>query len=99
MLKVKDAVVLRFKELCSDRGIKMNALANISGVTPSTVYSLLDDSHRSTTITTIKILCDGLDISLKEFFSSEIFDNLGKEIEYGSRYDKYKGKRRGNTAI
>lgn len=81
MLKVKDAVVKRLKKLCSDRGIKMNTLANISGVTPSTVYSLLDDSHRSITITTIKILCDGLDITLNEFFTSEIFDNLEQEIE------------------
>lgn len=81
MLKVKDAVIQRFKELCSDREIKLNTLAKISGVTPSTVYSLLDDSRRSITITTIKILCDGLDITLNEFFTSEIFDNLEQEIE------------------
>lgn len=81
MAKVKDAVVKRFKEICAEREIKPNELANISGITPSTVYSLFDDLRRNVFIATIKILCDGLDITLKEFFSSEIFDNLEQEIE------------------
>ncbi len=81
MSKVKNAVVKRFKGLCVERGIKPNELANISGVTPSTVYSLLSDTRNNASITTIKILCDGLDITLGEFFSSEEFDNLEQEIE------------------
>ena len=81
MPKVKDAVVQRFKAICSERKIKPNELANISGVTPSTVYSLFDDSRRNVSITTIKILCDGLEITLGEFFSSEVFDALEQEIE------------------
>jgi len=44
--KVKDAVALRFKELCEERNISPNALAVRSGVTPSTVYSMLDSSPR-----------------------------------------------------
>ena len=59
----------------------LNELANISGVTPSTVYSLFDDSRKNVSITTIKILCDGLEISLGEFFSSPEFDELEQEIE------------------
>ncbi len=81
MFKVKDAVVQRFKSICSERGIKPNELANISGVTPSTVYSLFDKSRRNVSITTIKILCDGLEMSLGEFFSDDIFDTLEQEIE------------------
>lgn len=81
MAKVKDAVVKRFKKICSERGIKPNELANISGVTPSTVYSLFDDKRRNVSISTIKILCDGLDVTLKEFFSSDIFEDLEQEIE------------------
>ncbi len=81
MFKVKDAVVQRFKAICSERGIKPNELANISGVTPSTVYSLFDKSRRNVSITTVKILCDGLEISLGEFFSDEVFDTLEQEIE------------------
>lgn len=78
---VKNAVVKRFKNLCNERGIAANELANISGVTPSTVYSLFDDSRKNVSITTIKILCDGLEISLGEFFSSPEFDELEQEIE------------------
>lgn len=81
MSAVKNAVVKRFKNLCNERGIAANELANISGVTPSTVYSLFDDSRKNVSITTIKILCDGLEISLGEFFSSPEFDELEQEIE------------------
>ncbi len=81
MYKAKDAVVQRFKAICWARGITPNELANISGITPSTVYSLFDSSRRNVSITTIKILCDGLDISLGEFFSDKAFDILEQEIE------------------
>ena len=79
-MTVKDIVAKRFRSLCDQRGIRTNELANISGVTPSTVYSLLDPRRREVSITTIKKLCDGLDISLGEFFSTEDFDNLEQEI-------------------
>lgn len=52
--KVKDAVALRFKELCEERNISPNALAVRSGVTPSTVYSMLDSSQQSVTVPTVK---------------------------------------------
>ena len=64
--KVKDAVTLRFKELCEERNISPNALAVRSGVTPSTVYSMLDSSQQSVTVPTVKKLCDGLGITLVE---------------------------------
>ena len=79
-MSVKDVVVARFRELCCDRGIKPNELANISGVTASTVYSLLDDRRRDVSIITIKKLCDGLEITLGEFFSTSEFDTLEQEI-------------------
>ena len=78
---VKNAVVERFKSICNERGIAANELANISGVTPSTVYSLFDETRHNVSIKTIKILCDGLEISLGEFFSSPEFDELEQEIE------------------
>ena len=79
-MSVKDVVVKRFQSLCAERGIKANELANISGVTASTVYSLLDNRRRDVSIITIKKLCDGLDITLGEFFSSPEFDALEQEI-------------------
>ena len=79
-MSVKDVVVIRFKCICKERGIKANELAGISGVTPSTVYSLFDDRRRDVSIITIKKLCDGLGITLSEFFSSPEFDSLEQEI-------------------
>ena len=81
MSAVKSAVVERFKNICKERGIAANELANISGVTPSTVYSLFDEKRKNVSITTIKILCDGLEMSLGEFFTSPEFDRLDQEIE------------------
>ena len=80
-MTVKDAVVWRVRQVCDQKGIKANELANLSGVTPSTVYSMLDSSRRDVSITTIKKLCDGLDITLGEFFSTPEFDELEQEIK------------------
>ncbi|MBE7012648.1 MAG: helix-turn-helix transcriptional regulator [Ruminococcaceae bacterium] len=79
-MDVKDAVVKRFNELCARKNIRINELANISGVTPSTAYSMMDKSRRDVSIKTIKKFCDGLEITLGEFFSTEDFDNLDQEI-------------------
>ena len=79
-MNVKDIVAARFTEICKERGIKLNELANVSGVTPSTVYSMVDPSRRDISITTIKKLCDGLGITLGEFFSTDEFDSLEQEI-------------------
>ena len=80
-MSVKDAVVKRFEELCAERNMCANELANISGVTASTVYSMFDGRRREISISTIKKLCDGLEISLGEFFSAPVFDELEQEIK------------------
>ncbi len=78
---VKDMVVERFRFLCNERKININELANLSGVTPSTAYSMMDKSRRDVSIVTIKKFCDGLDITLGEFFSTPEFDRLEQEIK------------------
>lgn len=80
-MNVKEAVVFRFQEIMEERGIRPNELANISGVTPSTVYSMLDARRKELSINVIKKLCDGLDITLGEFFSVALFDELEQEIK------------------
>lgn len=80
-MSVKDAVAQHIKGLCEQRGITPNSLANISGVTPSTVYSLLDPSRREIFVSTVKKLCDGLDMTLGEFFAAPMFDELEQEIK------------------
>ena len=80
-MAVKDAVARRLAEICAERGITINSLANLSGVTPSTVYSMMDPDRRDISILTIKKLCDGLDMTLGEFFSTPAFDALEQEIQ------------------
>lgn len=80
-MDIKDVIVDRFLQLCNERNMKINELANISGVTPSTAYSMIDKSRRDISIRTIKKFCDGLEITLGEFFSTEEFDNLEQEIK------------------
>ena len=75
-MSVKDVVAKRMKKLCDERNIKLNELANISGVTPSTAYSMMDTRRRDVSILTIKKFCDGLEITLGEFFSTPEFDSL-----------------------
>ena len=79
-MRMKDAVVERFRELCLERGIKFNELATSSGVTPSTVYSMMDHRRKDVSVVTVKELCDGLGISIPEFFNAPIFENLEQEI-------------------
>lgn len=77
---VKQAVAERFKCLCKERGIKINELATLSGVTPSSVYSMLDPRRKEVTVNLVKKLCDGLEITLEEFFDDELFYELDPEI-------------------
>lgn len=80
-MSVKDSVALRFKELCGERNISLNELAVRSGVTPSTAYSMMYKTRRDISIITIKKFCDGLEITLGEFFSVPLFNDLEQEIK------------------
>lgn len=81
IMLIKEAVEKRIIELCDERGIAINALANISGVSPSTVYSILNEKSQNPGIVSIKKICDGLNISVREFFDSDLFDDLEQEIK------------------
>ena len=78
---IKKAVVDRFNNICKERNMKPNELSVISVVTPSSVYSMLDSNRHNISIVLIKKLCDGLDMSLAEFFDSDEFNELTQEIE------------------
>jgi len=80
-LYIKDAIVERFKELCAERNIKYNELATRSGVTPSTVYGMMNEKHRNLSVNVMKKFIDGLDMSVTEFFDTETFRNLEQEIK------------------
>ena len=80
-MSAKEAVVARFREILTQRNMRPNELAYRSGVTPSTVYSMLDERRKEVTINLIKKLCDGLDMSLGAFFNARLFDELEQEIK------------------
>lgn len=78
---IKEAIEKRIFELCNERNIAINTLANISGVSPSTVYSILNEKSQNPGVVSIKKICDGLNISIREFFDSELFECLEQEIK------------------
>ena len=80
-MNTKEAVAKRIVDLCAERNIAVNALANISGVSPSTVYSMLNTKSQNPGVVSIKKLCDGLEITVREFFDSPLFDDLEQEIK------------------
>lgn len=81
ILVIGEAVVERIVDLCSANDITINKLATISGVTQSTLNNITSGRNNSATISTIKKLCDGLNISIQDFFNSDIFSNLEQEIK------------------
>jgi len=74
------AVAKRIKQLCMERQISINDMANISGITSSTVYSMLNGKSKNPGIVTIKKICDGLDITIVDFFNSSLFLDLEQEL-------------------
>ena len=80
-MTTKEAVAARILELCEKRGIAINALANISGVSPSTIYSMLNQKSKNPGVVSIKKLCDGLEITVRQFFDSALFDETEQEIK------------------
>ena len=80
-MNTKEAVAKRILELCAERKMAINALATISGVSPSTIYSMLNEKSQNPGVVSIKKICDGLEISVRDFFDSELFENLEQEIQ------------------
>ena len=80
-MRTKEAIANRILQLCDERNIAINELANICGISPSTVYSILNEKSQNPGAVTIKKLCDGLEITLGEFFGTPEFDALEQEIE------------------
>lgn len=75
------AVKERILELCRERNITINKLGTVSGVTQSTINNIVSGRNNSTTVSTVKKLCDGLGITMAEFFTSEVFEDLEQEIQ------------------
>lgn len=74
------AVRRRILELCDQRGISINKLATLSALPPSSIKNILYGKSRNPKLVTIKMICDGLEITLGEFFSTAEFDALEQEL-------------------
>ena len=81
IMLIKEAIVKHLNDICKKRNMKYNELATVSGVTPSTVYSLMNPERKDLSVITLKKLCDGLDMTITEFFDDELFKSLEQEIK------------------
>lgn len=75
------AVRNRILQLCEEQGITINGLATISGLPPSFIKNIIYGKSLNPKIVTIKMICDGLNITLREFFSTPEFDGLEQEMK------------------
>lgn len=79
-MNAKTAVARRIHALCLERNMSVNALANQCGIAPSTIYSMLNTKSKNRGVVSIQKICDGLEISVREFFDDPLFENLEPEI-------------------
>ena len=75
------AVKFRIMQLCDERDISINRLATICALPPSSIKNILYGKSQTPKLLTIKMICDGLDVTLGEFFSTPEFDSLEQEIK------------------
>lgn len=80
-MTLKEAIANRINELCNGRKLNASSLAKLCGIDSSTVYSILGSKSKSPEVSTIKKICDGLEITLGQFFSTPEFDSLEQEIK------------------
>ncbi|WP_304508058.1 helix-turn-helix domain-containing protein [Anaerotignum sp.] len=74
-------IIDRMNELCRERGITIGKLCTISGATGSTVNDIMNGVTKNPGVFTIKKLCDGLGITLSEFFNTDDFKNSDPVIK------------------
>ena len=79
-MNTRDVVAARIAELCEQKGMTLNELANQAGIPPTTVYSIFNLKSKNPGIVTLKKICDALEITLGAFFSTKEFDDLEQEI-------------------
>ena len=79
-MRIGEAVRLRILELCRERELSVNKLSGMCGLTQSTINNIVSGRNNSATVSTIKKICDGLEITIQEFFDSHLFENLEQEI-------------------
>lgn len=80
-MSIYDVIVKRIRSLCEEKGISPNGLSYTAGVPQSTIKSILNGESKNPGIVTLKKLCDGLEISIVDFFDTQEFRELEQEIK------------------
>ena len=80
-MNAKQAVAQRIIDLCTEYEIAVNSLANQAGISPSTIYSMLNEKSQNPGVVSLQKICDGLGITLREFFDDDVFDDIEQEIK------------------
>lgn len=71
----------RILQLCGQYNITINRLSTLSALSPSSIKSILYGRSQNPTLLTIQMICDGLDITLSEFFDTEEFNHLEQAVK------------------
>ncbi len=79
-MTIGEATRLRIKELCAERSITLNKLSILCGITQSTLNNIASGRNHSATVSTVQKICDGLEIHIRDFFASSLFDELEQEV-------------------
>ena len=80
-MNIGEALRIRILELCKQKEITINKLATICGITQSTLNNIVSGRNHSTTVSTVQKICDGLEITITDFFNSKIFEDIEQEIQ------------------
>ena len=80
-MTAKEAVAKRIQELCIENEVVVNSLANMAGISPSTIYSMLNEKSQNPGVVSLQKICDGLGITLRQFFDCDLFDDIEQEIK------------------
>ena len=80
-MMTRECVANRILQLCQERNMTINALARTAGIAPSTVKNILNGASKNPGVVTIKMICDGLGITLIDFFDTDEFRELEQEIQ------------------
>lgn len=80
-MNIGTAVKLRILNLCEENKITVNKLSYMCGITQSTLNNVTSGRNKSITVSTLKKICDGLSITIQDFFNDDLFFNLEQELK------------------
>ncbi len=78
-MKISEAMSKKLLKICEERGISVNKLASMCCLTQSTVQNIIEGNSTNPKLLTVVRICEGLGISLSEFFDDELFSNIDRE--------------------